>query len=256
MDLPTTFFGWVMFLVERYYMDFLRGLGVTLELAIIGTILGCLIGFAVGVVRSVVVDPGASPISRGLTALVKAVLAIYVEIFRGTPMMVQATVVYYGTMSLWGLDIPSFSAGVLVLSLNIGAYMPESVRGAIGGIDPGQIEGGQAVGMSYGQIMLHVIMPQAFKNLIPQIGNTFISAIKDTSVLNVIAVTELYFAAKSIAGTYFKFFETYLIICAIYFILTFTMSRLLHLLGRLLEGSRNYELILDDENEEVEVARS
>lgn len=110
--------------------------------------------------------------------------------------------------------------------------------------------------MSYGQIMLHVIMPQAFKNLIPQIGNTFISAIKDTSVLNVIAVTELYFAAKSIAGTYFKFFETYLIICAIYFILTFTMSRLLHLLGRLLEGSRNYELILDDENEEVEVARS
>ena len=161
-------------------------------------------------------------------------------------MMVQATVVYYGTMSLWGLDIPSFSAGVLVLSLNIGAYMSESVRGAIGGIDPGQIEGGQAVGMSYGQIMLHVIMPQAFKNLIPQIGNTFI----------VIAVTELYFAAKSIAGTYFKFFETYLIICAIYFILTFTMSRLLHLLGRLLEGSRNYELILDDENEEVEVARS
>lgn len=256
MDLPTTFFGWVMFLVERYYMDFLRGLGVTLELGHIGTILGCLIGFAVGVVRSVVVDPGASPISRGLTALVKAVLAIYVEIFRGTPMMVQATVVYYGTMSLWGLDIPSFSAGVLVLSLNIGAYMSESVRGAIGGIDPGQIEGGQAVGMSYGQIMLHVIMPQAFKNLIPQIGNTFISAIKDTSVLNVIAVTELYFAAKSIAGTYFKFFETYLIICAIYFILTFTMSRLLHLLGRLLEGSRNYELILDDENEEVEVARS
>ena len=75
-------------------------------------------------------------------------------------------------------------------------------------------------------------------------------------MLNVIAVTELYFAAKSIAGTYFKFFETYLIICAIYFILTFTMSRLLHLLGRLLEGSRNYELILDDENEEVEVARS
>lgn len=89
--------------------------------------------------------------------MVKAVLAIYVEIFRGTPMMVQATVVYYGTMSLWGLDIPSFSAGVLVLSLNIGAYMSESVRGAIGGIDPGQIEGGQAVGMSYGQIMLHVL---------------------------------------------------------------------------------------------------
>lgn len=249
MDMPTTFFGWVSFLVEKYYLDFLRGLGVTLELAIIGTILGCLIGFVVGTVRSVVVDPGASPVSRGLMSVLKAILAVYVEIFRGTPMMVQATVVYYGTMSLWGLDIPSFSAGVLVLSLNIGAYMSESVRGAIGGIDPGQIEGGQAVGMSYTQIMYHVIMPQALKNLIPQIGNTFISAIKDTSVLNVIAVTELYFAAKSVAGTYYRFFETYLIICAIYFVLTFTMSRLLQVLGRALEGSRNYELLLDDETE-------
>lgn len=249
MDMPTTFFGWVAFLVEKYFLDFMRGLGVTLELAIIGTFLGCLIGFLVGIVRSVVVDQGASPVSRGLMAVLKTVLAVYVEIFRGTPMMVQATVVYYGTMSLWGLDIPSFSAGVLVLSLNIGAYMSESVRGAIGGIDPGQIEGGQAVGMSYAQIMYHVIMPQALKNLIPQIGNTFISAIKDTSVLNVIAVTELYFAAKSIAGTYYRFFETYLIICAIYFVLTFTMSRLLKLIERVLEGSRNYELMADDENE-------
>lgn len=249
MDLPTTFLGWVTFLVERYYMDFLRGLGVTLQLAIIGTILGCILGFAVGTVRSIVVDPGASPVSRILMGIVKFILAAYVEIFRGTPMMVQATVVYYGTMSLWGLDIPSFSAGVLVLTLNIAAYMSESVRGAVGAIDPGQIEGGQAVGMSYGQIMIHVIMPQVFKNLIPQIGNTFISAIKDTSVLNVIAVTELYFAAKSIAGTYFKFFETYLIICVIYFVLTFTMSRLLLLLGRLMEGSRNYELVLEEDDE-------
>ena len=243
MDMPTTFLDWVVFLWESYYMDFLRGLGVTLELAVIGTVLGCLIGFLVGIIRSVVVDPGASPISRAVLSLLKVILATYVEIFRGTPMMVQATVVYYGTMSLWGLDIPSFTAGVLVLSLNIGAYMSESVRGAIGGIDPGQIEGGQAVGMSYAQIMY-----QAFKNLIPQIGNTFISAIKDTSVLNVIAVTELYFAAKSVTGTYYRFFETYLIICIIYFILTFVMSRLLRILGRVLEGSRNYELIAEVED--------
>ena len=92
-------------------------------------------------------------------------------------------------------------------------------------------------------------MPQALKNLIPQIGNTFISAIKDTSVLNVIAVTELYFAAKSVTGTYYRFFETYLIICVIYFVLTFTMSRVLKVLERILEGSRNYELILDDDDD-------
>ena len=249
MTLPTSFFGWVAFLVERYYMDFLRGLGVTLELAIVGTLLGCLIGFVVGTIRSVLVDPGASPISRALMWVLKSILAVYVEIFRGTPMMVQSTVIYYGSMSLWGLDIPSFTAGILVLALNIGAYMSESVRGAIGGIDPGQIEGGQAVGMSYAQIMYHVIIPQALKNLIPQIGNTFISAIKDTSILNVIAVTELYFAAKSIDGTYYRFFETYLIICLVYFVLTFTMSHLLKFLTRALEGSRKYELVLDDENE-------
>ncbi len=249
MQMPTTFFGWVSFLWDKYYLDFLRGLGVTLELAVIGTLLGCLIGFVVGIIRSITADRGSSPISRSLMAAVKAVLAAYVEIFRGTPMMVQATVIYYGTMSLWGLDIPSFAAGIIVLSLNIGAYMSESVRGAIGGIDRGQLEGGQAVGMSHGQIMYHVIMPQALKNLIPQIGNTFISAIKDTSVLNVIAVTELYFAAKSVTGTYYRFFETYLIICVIYFVLTFTMSRVLKVLERILEGSRNYELILDDDDD-------
>lgn len=249
MSFPTTFFGWVVFLVRGYYKDFLRGLGVTLEIAIIGTVLGCIIGFVIGVMRSVIVDKGFTKISQVLIMILKAVAAVYVEIIRGTPLMVQAMVIYYGTMSLWGIDIPSFRAGVLVLSLHIGAYMSESVRGAIGAIDPGQMEGGQAVGMSYVQIMYHVIMPQALKNLIPQIGNTFVSAIKDTSVLNVIAVTELYFAARTITGTYYKFFETYIIICVIYFILTFTVSRLLKVIEKLLEGSRNYELVLEDEDD-------
>ncbi len=249
MDFPTTFFGWVTFLVQRYYKDFLRGLGVTLELAVIGTVLGCVLGFIIGVIRSVTIDKGSGKASQVLMRLLKTVAAIYVEIIRGTPLMVQAMVIYYGTMSLWGIDIPSFRAGVLVMSLHIGAYMSESVRGAIGGIDPGQMEGGQAVGMSYVQIMYHVIMPQAFKNLIPQIGNTFVSAIKDTSVLNVIAVTELYFAARTVTGTYYKFFETYIIICVIYFVLTFTVSRLLKVVEKFLEGSRNYELVLEDEND-------
>lgn len=163
--------------------------------------------------------------------------------------MVQATVIYYGTMSIWGLDIPSFSAGILALSLHIGAYFSESVRGAIGGIDKGQMEGGQAIGMSYLQIMLHVIIPQAFRNLIPQIGNTYVSAIKDTSVLNVIAVTELYFTARTVTGTYYKFFETYCIVSVIYFVCTFVISRLLKLLEKFMAGSSNYELITESEEE-------
>lgn len=135
------------------------------------------------------------------------------------------------------------------LSLHIGAYFSESVRGAIGGIDKGQMEGGQAIGMSYLQIMLHVIIPQAFRNLIPQIGNTYVSAIKDTSVLNVIAVTELYFTARTVTGTYYKFFETYCIVSVIYFVCTFVISRLLKLLEKFMAGSSNYELITESEEE-------
>ena len=234
----------------QYGRDFLRGTGVTLELAILGTIFGCLLGFAVGLVQSLEVDRNASMVSRVLTKICKAIVALYVEVFRGTPMMVQAMVVYYGSMSVFGLDIPSFGAGVLVLSLNTGAYMAESVRGAICGIDPGQMEGGQAIGMSYFQTMIHVIIPQAFRNLIPQIGNTFVSAIKDTSVLNVISVTELYFIARTVSGTYYKFFETYSIICLIYLVLTFVTSRLLRLLENRMAGARDYELVLETGDEE------
>ena len=103
------------------------------------------------------------------------------------------------------------------------------------------MEGGQAIGMSYLQIMLHVIIPQAFRNLIPQIGNTYVSAIKDTSVLNVIAVT--------VTGTYYKFFETYCIVSLIYFVCTFVISRLLKLLEKFMAGSSNYELITESEEE-------
>ena len=249
-EYPTTFIGWLIMLAEKYGRDFLRGTGVTLELALLGTIFGCLLGFAVGLVQSLEVDRNASMVSRVLTKICKAIVALYVEVFRGTPMMVQAMVVYYGSMSVFGLDIPSFGAGVLVLSLNTGAYMAESVRGAICGIDPGQMEGGQAIGMSYFQTMIHVIIPQAFRNLIPQIGNTFVSAIKDTSVLNVISVTELYFIARTVSGTYYKFFETYSIICLIYLVLTFVTSRLLRLLENRMAGARDYELVLETGDEE------
>lgn len=249
MQFPTTFMGWVLFLTEKYGKDFMRGLGVTLELAILGTIIGSLLGFLVGVIRSVKVDKHSSPLAQIVIRLLKAVLAIYVEVIRSTPLMVQAMVLYYGTMSIWGWDIPSFTAGIFALTVHIGAYFSESVRGAIRGIDPGQMEGGQAIGMSYTQIMYHVIVPQAFRNLIPQIGNTFVSAIKDTSVLNVIAVTELYFTARTVTGTYYKFFETYIIICVIYFVCTFTIAHILKLIEKLMAGKSSYELI--EEAEEV-----
>ena len=254
MEYPTTFGGWVAFLLEMYGPQFVQGTITTLELALIGTILGCLLGFIVGIIQSLHVDRHASIVSRVVTKILKAVVAVYVEVFRGTPMMVQAMVIYYGSAQMFGLFFNTFAAGILVLSINTGAYMAESVRGAITGIDPGQLEGAYAIGFTHLQAMVRVIIPQAFRNLIPQIGNTFISAIKDTSVLNVISVTELYFIGRGITGTYYRFFETFFIISMIYLFLTFVTSRLLKLLERKLDGSKSYDLVVDDADAAQEVA--
>ena len=247
MDLPTSFLGYVSLIWENYSGMFLYGTLITLVIAISGTILGSLIGFVVGIVQGIPVESGSSTLRRVVVKILNIIISIYVEIFRGTPMMVQAVVVFYGSMQLFNLDMPPLAAGILVLSLNTGAYFAESVRGASTGIDPGQTEGAKAIGMTHFQTMLYVIIPQAFRTLIPQIGNAFVSAIKDTSVLNVITVSELYFAGRTACGVYFRYFETYFIIALIYLILTFVMSRLLKLLEKRMDGSRNYELLEEGE---------
>ena len=245
-DIPTTFTGWVSFLVERFGAQFAKGTVTTLEIAFLGKLFGCLLGFLVGIVQSLTVDQHSSPLMRVLVKGLKAIVAVYVEVFRGTPMMVQAMVIYYGSAQAWGIDLNPFISGILVLSLNTGAYMAESVRGAITGIDPGQLEGAYAIGFTHVQAMLRVVIPQAFRNLIPQIGNTFISAIKDTSVLNVISVTELYFIGRGVSSAYYRFFETYFIISMIYLFLTFVTSRLLGIMEKHLDGAKDYELVVDD----------
>ena len=246
---PTSFTGWVSFLLDNFGPQFVKGTITTLELAFAGTVLGCLLGFLVGIVQSITVDKHSSPISRVLVKVLKGLVAVYVEVFRGTPMMVQAMVIYYGSAQAYGIDLNPFVSGVLVLSLNTGAYMAESVRGAITGIDPGQLEGAYAIGFTHVQAMTRVIIPQAFRNLIPQIGNMFISSIKDTSVLNVISVTELYFIGRGVSSAYYRFFETYFIISMVYLFLTFVTSRLLGIMERHLDGARDYELVKDDEAE-------
>lgn len=248
-DVPSTFTGWVSYLVSQFGPQFAKGTVTTLELAFLGTVLGCALGFLVGVVQSITVDQHASPASRAVVKVLKAIVAVYVEVFRGTPMMVQAMVIYYGSAQAWGIDLNPFISGILVLSLNTGAYMAESVRGAITGIDRGQLEGAYAIGFTHWQAMLRVVIPQAFRNLIPQIGNTFISAIKDTSVLNVISVTELYFIGRGVSSAYYRFFETFFIISMIYLFLTFVTSRLLGVMEKRLDGAKDYELVLDEEAE-------
>ena len=156
-------------------------------------------------------------------------------------MMVQAMVIYYGLRQN-GVNISSFVAAVFVILLNTGAYMAESVRGGISAIDNGQFEGAKAMGMSHFTTMFSVVLPQVFKNLIPEMGNQFITNLKMTSVLNVIGIAELYFVTKTAANTYYRYFEAFLITGVIYLILCEISGRLLSVLEKKMQGKKDYEL--------------
>ena len=244
--MPETFFGWVVYLMHEYGHVLLKGAVVTLLLAVVGTIIGCLIGLVVGVIQTIPMEDNDSAFKKGCVRCVQRILDAYVEVFRGTPMIVQAMVCYYGAMSMFNIDMSPMFAGFFVVSINTGAYMAETVRGGIESVDPGQKEAAIAIGMDHFQTMRCVILPQALRNVMPQLGNNLIINIKDTSVLNVISVTELYFASKSAAGVYYKYFEIFFITCVIYFIMTFTASRLLRWAESKMDGPKDYQLVTYD----------
>lgn len=226
-------------IIAKYYVWLLQGVGYTLLVSLIGTIIGLVIGLLIGVYRTI--PESKTKALRILKKIGDWILTAYVEIFRGTPMMVQAMVIFWGFALLNGgqtLDV--VFSGLLIVSINTGAYMAEIVRGGIISIDKGQFEGAHAVGMTHFQTMLHVVLPQAIRNILPSVANEFVINIKDTSVLNVIGFTELYFQAKSIVAINFQTFATYLLVAAIYFVLTFTVTRLLRLLEKKLDGNKNY----------------
>ena len=232
--------------LQRYGFSYRRGAGTTLLLALVGTFFGCLIGFAVGAMQTIPVDKQRDPAwKRGLLHLLHGVLRCYVELFRGTPMIVQAVFIYYGLLSV-GIDFGMWNTGFLVVSINTGAYMAETVRGGIVSIDPGQTEGAMAIGMNHWQTMVHVILPQALRNIIPQIGNNFIINIKDTSVLSVISITDLFFVHKSVVGALYTYFESASIVMVIYLTMTLLASYLLRLWEKALDGPQNYDLNTTD----------
>ena len=241
--MPTTFFGWVGYLLEEYGPLFLRGAGMTMLIAITGTILGFLIGLLVGIARTIELGPRAPKWKRALVRLLNAVLGIYIEVFRGTPMIVQAMVIYYGIPYMGGPQLGQLQAAILIVSINTGAYMAEIVRGGIISIDRGQTEAARSIGMTHWQTMVTVVLPQAVRNIMPSIGNEFVVNIKDSSVLNVISVSELFFTAKSASGTYLRYFEAFFICACIYLVLTFTVTRLLRLLERKMDGKNTYTIL-------------
>ena len=251
-----SFLNDVLNIFIKYYPQLLTGVGNTLLIALTSTAAGLALGLLTGVVRTAPMSK--NPVLRVLHKLLNAIIAIYVEIFRGTPMMVQSMVIYWGYAFATGGDtLPLIPSGILIVSINTGAYMAEIVRGGIISIDRGQFEGAMSIGMTHAQTMFKVIIPQVMRNILPSVSNEFVINIKDTSVLNVIGVTELYYFAGIIKRQNFQTFQTYLVVCILYFILTFTVTRLLRWVERKLDGNETYTIFgsQTDVNAEIHITK-
>ncbi len=233
-----TFLEWISYILQNYGSWFLRGTGVTLLISFLGTAVGFLIGLAFASIRSMPLPHNR--IKKQLMKFVNFLITCYVEIFRGTPMMVQAIVMYFGMQEFMGINFSPTVAGIIIVSVNTGAYMVEVVRGGIDSIDMGQMEAAKSIGMSHWQAMIYVILPQTIRNILPATCNEFIINIKDTSVLNVISVTELFFVTKSVKGAIYRTYETFIVAAVIYFILTITITRIIRQLEKRIDGTKKF----------------
>lgn len=239
----------IMRLWDEYASMYLNGIWNTLSLAVICTMVGCLIGLLCGILNTIPYTKNDHIVKRFFLRLVRVLIQIYVEIFRGTPMILQAVVIYYGLPYFTNQAVRFNSiwlCAFLVVSINTGAYIAESVRGGIISIDPGQTEGAKAIGMTHWQTMIHVILPQALRNILPQIGNNLIINIKDTSVMSIIGFSDFFAIHKNVAGSSYLYFPSAAIEMVGYLTLTVISSIILRRIEKKMEGSDTYELTQDD----------
>ena len=227
---------------NTYGHQFLIGARNTIFIAFVSTIIGFLIGLLIAIYRTIPVNRKHKPLSYTLYKIFEFFIIAYIEIFRGTPMMVQAMMIFYGSKLFFNIDLSSMVAALIIVSINTGAYLTEVIRGGIIGVDPGQSEAAKAIGMNHFQSMTTVVLPQAIRNTLPALGNEFVVNIKDTSVLNVIAVTELFFITRSAAGSTYMTFQTFFIASALYFVMTFIATRLLILVEKYMGGAASYTM--------------
>ena len=237
---------------EAYGPRYLAGVQNTLILAVAATAIGCLIGLICGILNTIPYTRQDPLPKRILLRLIRVVVRVYVEIFRGTPMMLQAVFIYYG-LPYFTYNSVQFSgysgiwaASILIVSINTGAYMAESVRGGILSIDPGQTEGARAIGMTHVQTMTGVILPQALRNIMPQIGNNLIINIKDSSVMFIISFTEFFAAHRGAVGATYLYFPSATIEMAGYLTMTLIASFILRWVEKRMDGSGDYELVTGD----------
>ena len=234
----------------KYGGSYITGMRNTLVLALVATVIGCLIGFVCGVLNTIPYTRNDPLPKRFLLKLIRVVVRVYVEVFRGTPMVLQAVFVYYGLPYFTDNALKFTSiwvAAILVVSINTGAYMAESVRGGIISIDPGQTEGAKAIGMTHVQTMLSVILPQALRNIMPQIGNNFIINVKDTSVMFIIGFPDFFAAHRAAVGASYLYFPSATVEMIGYLSMTLIASFLLRWVEKKLDGSSSYELVQVDQ---------
>ena len=249
MDRLTKLCHDVALLWGKYHGMYLDGVKNTLILALIATAIGCAIGLVCGVLNTIPYTKNDPLPKRFLLKLLRVVIRIYVEVFRGTPMVLQAVFIYYGLPYFSGnaLRFDSvWAAAILVVSVNTGAYMAESVRGGIISIDPGQTEGAKAIGMTHVQTMVNVIMPQALRNIMPQIGNNFIINVKDTSVMFIIGFPDFFSSHRAAVGASYLYFPSATVEMAGYLCMTLAASFLLRWLEKKMDGDSDYELVQVD----------
>lgn len=230
-------------ILGKYGNQFGYGVLTTILLAVIGTLGGLILGILLGVGRTLKVKDSDSKALKILKKVINFICYIYIQVFRGTPMMVQGLIFFLGIPVSWvmiGVNNTIFNGyflcGSIVIVLNTAAYIGEIIRGGINSIDVGQEEGARSLGMSHSKTMIHIIIPQALKNAIPSIGNEFIVNIKDSSVLNVIGLTELFGRGKIVISSTAAAISVYIIIAVIYLVLTLIASFILKLIEKKLDG--------------------
>ena len=235
---------------SKYGSSYMNGVKNTLVLALVATLIGCIIGFICGILQTIPHAKTDHPVKRFFLALIRAIVRIYVEVFRGTPMVLQAVFVYYGLPYFTNQQVQFtnvWMAAILVVSINTGAYMAETVRGGILSIDPGQTEGAKAIGMNHFQTMLYVILPQAMRNIMPQIGNNFIINVKDTSVMFIISFTDFFAVHRGVVGATYLYFPSAALEMLGYLCMTLIASLLLRMWEKKLDGDDSYALATGDQ---------
>ncbi len=228
------FFETILYIIKTYYPIILYGLGITFLLSVVGTVGGFILSLGLTQVRLLKVDKKRD--KKGLIILKNVSRFLgdgYVTLFRGTPMIVQAMIIYYGISSLkifpWWNPL---TAGLIIVSINTTAYISEVLRGSVQAISVGQMEAGRSLGLTHGQTMRKIIWPQAIKNSLPGIGNEFVVNLKDTAVLSVISVVDLFYAVRQSASSNYRYVEAFIVAAIIYLIITYTSSKLVKYLER------------------------